>query len=482
MSYQFLEENSFFKKIEFLTFTAILFVLASCSELPKMGAAGQFDKVKSNHIALRQFIQTMPKGGDLHNHLSGAVYAESWIRWAEEDGLCLDSASLSIRFPGPDGCGELSNTQSALANNQKLRNELIDKLSLRDYVSSAGWSGHDQFFDTFMSMAAMPNRLGDMVADAANLAGRQNIGYLELMNTQALYETILPMVSAIEMTGNPETDYKTLMGSEFGITLPNMVEQAKLAIDQAIVRKDKLLECETDQPQPGCKVEVRFLNQGVRTLPSSAVFAHAIFGWHLMKEDSRVVGTNLVAPEDDYIALRDYKLHMAQLDFLYKTLGERNISLHAGELWLGLVHPKELRFHITEAVMTGHAKRIGHGTAIVFESNYKSLLKYMKEHGIAVEISLTSSDAILGVKGSKHPITVYRNAGIPITLSTDDEGVSRIDLSHEYVRAVQEFDLSYADLKELSYNGLKYAFLPDNEKAAMIKSLDERFLAFENRY
>jgi len=467
-----------------------LSLIVSCVQLPKtepetvpkIGVEGQFEKVKANHIALRQFIQAMPKGGDLHNHLSGAVYAESWIRWAEEDGMCLNSKILAIQYPDADGCGDMATMQSALKDNQKLRNELIEKLSLRDYVPHTGWSGHDQFFDTFMSMAAMPIRFGDMIADAANLAGRQNIEYLELMHTQALFGTILPMVGGMTMTGDSETDYKALMDSKFGSALPTIVAEAKLEIDQAMARKNELLKCGTDRAEPGCKVKVRFLSQNVRTLPPSAVFAHAIFSWHLMKKDSRVVGTNLVAPEDDYIALRDYKQHMAQLNYLYKTLGEWNVALHAGELWLGLVHPKELRFHITEAVMIANAKRIGHGTDIVFETDYKSLLKYMKEQGIAVEISLTSSDIILGIKGAKHPITVYRDAGIPITLSTDDEGVSRIDLSYEYVRAIQEFDLSYSDIKDISYNGLKYAFLPEPEKAVMLKSLDKRFLEFENRF
>ena len=45
-------------------------------------------------------------------------------------------------------------------------------------------------------------------------------------------------------------------------------------------------------------------------------------------------------------------------------------------------------------------------------------------------------------------------------MSTDDEGVSRIDLTHEYVRAVETYDLSYADLKHLVRNSLDYSFLP----------------------
>ncbi len=48
---------------------------------------------------------------------------------------------------------------------------------------------------------------------------------------------------------------------------------------------------------------------------------------------------------------------------------------------------------------------------------------------------------------------------MPVALSTDDEGVSRIDLTHEYQRAVETYGLSYADLKQLVRNSLEYSFL-----------------------
>src|SRR5579863_121497 len=51
------------------------------------------------------FLREMPKGGDLHNHLAGAIYAESWIRFASEDGLCVDRSTATL-LPAPcdDSC------------------------------------------------------------------------------------------------------------------------------------------------------------------------------------------------------------------------------------------------------------------------------------------------------------------------------------------------------------------------------------------
>ena len=84
----------------------------------------------------------------------------------------------------------------------------------------------------------------------------------------------------------------------------------------------------------------------------------------------------------------------------------------------------------------------------------------MADKGVLVETNLTSNKVILGVEGKTHPFATYRKLGVPVALSTDDEGVSRIDLTHEYVRAVEDFGLTYAELKELVRNSLEYSFLP----------------------
>ncbi len=76
-----------------------------------------------------------------------------------------------------------------------------------------------------------------------------------------------------------------------------------------------------------------------------------------------------------------------------------------------------------------------------------------------VEILLTSNDVILDVVGEDHPFETYRTMGVATALSTDDAGVSRIDLTHEFTRAVRTYDLGYADVKELARNSLTYAFV-----------------------
>ena len=80
-----------------------------------------------------------------------------------------------------------------------------------------------------------------------------------------------------------------------------------------------------------------------------------------------------------------------------------------------------------------------------------------------VEINLSSNEGILGVAGASHPFPAYRAAHVPVALSTDDEGVSRIDITHEYQRAALDYHLSYDDLKQLARTGMEHNFLPGED-------------------
>jgi adenosine deaminase len=172
------------------------------------------------------------------------------------------------------------------------------------------------------------------------------------------------------------------------------------------------------------------------------------------------VGINLVRPEDDFVSMRDYTLHMKMVGYLHSVYPGVHISLHAGELAPGLVPPEGLRFHIRQAIELGDAERIGHGVDVMNEDRPRDLLTELASRHIMVEINLSSNEGILGVDGDAHPFPVYRAVHVPVALSTDDEGVSRIDLTHEYVRAAIDYGLTYRDLKQLVRTGMEHDFLP----------------------
>jgi hypothetical protein len=151
---------------------------------------------------------------------------------------------------------------------------------------------------------------------------------------------------------------------------------------------------------------------------------------------------------------------MRMVGFLRTLYPKVRVSLHAGELAPGLVPPEGLCCHIRLAVEDAGVDRIGHGVDVMYEDEPYQLLKTMADKGVLVEINLTSNDIILGVGGDLHPFATYRKFGVPLALSTDDPGIERIDLTHEYVRAATDYALGYADLKELVRNSLEYSFLP----------------------
>jgi adenosine deaminase len=191
------------------------------------------------------------------------------------------------------------------------------------------------------------------------------------------------------------------------------------------------------------------------------------------------VSVNPVQPEDWFVPLRDYDLHMRIFSFLKKQYPKVRITMHAGELSFGLVPPRRLHDHIRDAIEKGGAERIGHGVDIMQEDEPFELLKTLRERKIMVEINLTSNDVILGVSGMRHPLPIYMKWGVPVALSTDDEGVARSDITHEYLRATQDYKLSYAELKKLSRTGIEYGFADPASKKKALDQWTKDFAEFE---
>jgi adenosine deaminase len=441
------------------------FVLVSFAALHAQAPAGEARAARAYQTAvhegppaLRAFLDQFPKGADLHVHLSGAVYAETFIRDAGEDGLCVDPASLSFAKPP---CTPPLVEAAQLPANQKLYDRLVNAFSIRSFVPSSGFSAHDQFFATFDRFGGLNNRhMGEWVDEVASRAAAQNQQYMELMETP-------PFSHAAQIA------YQNPLGQDFAHYRQALLDHGlrdEVAIDREYVRaaeasRRQMEHCGTPQAAPACQVEARFIYQVLRGFSPEQVFAQTLLGFETVQatmnaHEHGYVGINFVMPEDGFLSMRDYTLQMKMLDYLHFVYPKVPISLHAGELAQGLVPPEGLRFHIRQAVELGHAERIGHGVDVMYENDARGLLKEMAQKHVMVEINLSSNESILGVKGAEHPFPIYRAAHVPVALSTDDEGVSRIDITGEYVRAALDYHLSYQDLKQLARTGMEHNFLP----------------------
>jgi hypothetical protein len=332
---------------------------------------------------------------------------------------------------------------------------MVDAWSMRNW-RPGDESGHDHFFAAFDKFGlASHTHVAEAIAAAINRAGMDHLQYVELMHT-ADGGAAARIAAKVEWN----SDYAKMREALFAAGMKDVTSETakKLAADDT--RAKEILKCGTPDAAPGCNVTVRYLYQVLRGLPPQVVFAQILLGFELASSDPRFVGLNLVMPEDWYVPLHDFNQHMAMLDYLHSVYPKVHITLHAGELAMGLVPPEDLAFHIRASIERGHAERIGHGVSVMDERDPIALLHEMAERNVLVEIALTSNDIILGVSGDDHPLPIYMKYGVPVALASDDEGVSRSDMTQEYLRAVETYHLSYADLKRFARQSLEHSFLP----------------------
>ncbi|HEV2178246.1 MAG TPA: adenosine deaminase [Terriglobia bacterium] len=447
------------KRAQWWTFVLGLTLLAGAgyatAQTPEERTAHHLDAIRQQPSLLLDFLTRMPKGGDLHNHLSGAVYAESYINFAAHDSLCVDGSTMELLAPPCDA----AKGQEAVSNafgNSALYNSMIDAWSMRNFHPSPGdRSGHDHFFAAFGKFGAVTEaHTGEMVAEVASRAAAQHESYLELM-----FGPDQGQAARLGKKLGWDDDFGKMRQRLLANGLMDAVAAGRKNLDEDEREMRQTLHCSDVRADAGCGVTVRYLYQVLRGLPKETVFAQILCGFEMARADSRVVGLNLVMPEDNYVPMHDFDLHMRMLDYLHKLYPEVHISLHAGELAPGLVPPDGLSFHIRESVEVGHAERIGHGVDVMQETNPVGLLKEMAERHVLVEICLTSNDLILGVRGAEHPLPVYLLYGVPVALATDDEGVSRSELTWEYLRAAETYKLGYLELKKMVRDSLDHSFL-----------------------
>lgn len=454
--------------------------LGAAGDAAEAATAKRLAAIRNQALALQVFLRDMPKGGDLHNHLSGSIYAESYLRWAADDQLCLVVATFTIVAPPCDpSMGKPP--VSAVMQNSALYNEAIDAMSMRNWPP--GLNGHLHFFQAFgkfgLTSAA---HTGDMVAEVTARAAAEHVSYLELMVTpdggvasRLGREAGWPTDGA---TPAGMTQLRTkLLASGWG----DVLAQTKQRLDAFEARRREVLKCGTSDADAGCLVTVRYIAQVARAAPREEVFAQILAGFELAANESRVVGLNLVQPEDDPVAIRDFSLHMNMIAFLRPFYPNVHIALHAGELSDGLVPPEVLRSHIRESVRTGHAVRIGHGADAMQEDDPYGLMRELAAKKVLIEIALSSNDMILGVKGARHPLRTYLQYGVPVALVTDDYGVARSSHTLEWLKAVQEQGLDYLTIKRMIRNSIEYSFADPQTKARLKQSLENAFHQFEQQ-
>jgi adenosine deaminase CECR1 len=428
--------------------------------LPFAANADWFDEIRDSgdQEALYRTLYYMPKGGDLHNHLSGAVFAEWWYELAlaqQERGYeyytkvrisnCRDFGGNAFTF-APYFL--LFRNISALeyAQLDECEKGEYKRLADLDDREKSAWmnsirldkphEGREEFFQTHWQ------RLNALAR-----------------NPWLQAETLVKNLQAYAAEGVAYVEYQIGDGPYEG---PNgeLIDgpQAFDILRETLARKDV----------QGLGITVRFQLPILRFLPNAEDQLRRVY--KLVHENpDLLVAVNMVGREDND------KGHPARFLPTLRELRQQysgvRLSIHAGEV-------DEPNQHVRDTLLLG-ADRIGHGINLISDADTMLLMR----HGpYLVEINLISNLLLEYVNDySEHPFPEYLRTGIPVALSSDDRGMWESTMTDEFYVATTEFNLSWEEIKTLGRNSLEHAFVEEEIKERLLGEYNERILRFERQ-
>ena len=438
------------------------FALSLCvPHLSALAAERWFEDVKASAtpVQLYRFLYAMPKGGDLHNHLPGAVRSE-WF-WdaalAEEKRGYVYYTRVRIENCAPYGHKEFG-PGKALLLFKDIQASTFDKLDAcgksefkrlqdLDAREKQAWlesmrldqpyEGRDEFFeaiwDRINDMVRNPYLIRDILLRNMQAFGAEGLVYLE---------TQQGVDNAVQADGSP-----------YNVADVVAIYREFLASPQA----------------KATGVEVRLQNSLLRFGPNAEQRLRDLYAITDRYRDL-YVGVNMVGREDNG---KGYPLRfLPVLRELRHKYPDINLSIHAGEV-------DEPNDHIRDTLLLG-AQRIGHGVNLITDPQTMLLMRYGP---YLVEINLISNLLLEYVSDySQHPFPEYLRTGIPVALSTDDRGMWDSNMSDEFFVAVKEFNLSWEEIVKVERNSLQYSFLDEPTKQRLLTNFDKRIAAFAQQF
>jgi aminodeoxyfutalosine deaminase len=126
---------------------------------------------------------------------------------------------------------------------------------------------------------------------------------------------------------------------------------------------------------------------------------------------------------------------------------------------------------VWDALRVLGAERIGHGTSAAGDER---LLAHLAERGIPLEVCPSSNVATRAVASlEEHPIRAFRDAGVTITVNSDDPSMFGTSLNEEYEIASRLLDLDTGGVADLARAAVRASFAPDDLKVSLLTEIDE---------
>ncbi|WP_237062444.1 adenosine deaminase family protein [Microbulbifer zhoushanensis] len=416
-------------------------------------------KAEASDADLYRFLYALPKGGDLHNHLTGSNFSEWWYDLATDQKLNGGYQYYTrVRI---DNCAGYGSNMFGMApyllyfrNLQESSYQQLSecekgeykKLEALDPKEKAAWldsirldkahEGREEFFQTHWQrlneLGRNPHINAEMLVRNMQAFAREGLSYLETMEGTRYYL-------------KPD-------GSDYAPDAVADIFRARLAEPDAratdvTVRMQYYLLRFTDNAEQDLEWIYKFVD----------------------RHRDLFVGINFVGREDND---KGHPLRfLPTLRKMRREIPAIPLAIHAGEV-------DEPNQHVRDTLLLG-ASRIGHGVNLISDPDTMLLMRNSNQ---LVEINLISNLLLEYVDDySQHPFPEYLRTGIPVALSTDDRGMWDSNMTDEYFVAVKEFNLSWEELVSLGRNSLKHAFVDKETRDRLLHDYELRVDAFRKR-
>lgn len=303
-----------------------------------------------------------------------------------------------------------------------------------------------------------PTKLADWFEESCNSGSL--VRYLETFShTIAVMQTKSAIVrvarEAVIDLANENVVYAEIRGA------PELFTEKGLSIDQVIeATNEGYRQGEAEAKKLGKIIRVESLLCALRQNQNAQLVAEKVVKYR----DQRVVGFDIAGPEDGFPPTNQLET------FEYLRKENAHFTIHAGEAY-GLPS-------IWEAIQRCGTERIGHGVRIIDDIDFKvnppklgRLSSYVRDRRIPLELCPTSNLQTGAAKTYKeHPIGTLAKLRFRVTLNTDNRLMSRTSMTHEMNQCVKSFGWTFLDLQRVTVNALKSAFIPFEERLAIIET------------
>ncbi|MFI8348814.1 adenosine deaminase [Streptomyces sp. NPDC085596] len=244
-----------------------------------------------------------------------------------------------------------------------------------------------------------------------------------------------------------EVRYAPELNTRGGLTLPEVVETVQEGLAAGMAKA----------AAAGTPVRVGTLLCGMRMFDRVGEAAELAVAYR----DAGVVGFDIAGAEDGFPPAD----HLAAFERLRAE--SVPFTIHAGEAYgLPSIH---------QAVQVCGAQRLGHGVRItedIVDGKLGRLAGWVRDRRIALEMCPTSNlQTGCATSIAEHPITALKDLGFRVTLNTDNRLVSGTTMTREMALLVEEAGWTAEDLRTVTVNAVKSAFIPFDERKALIEDV-----------